>query len=850
MSHTYPIHTRDVPPLPPLPTPLVYWGRDIPSVSAETGQPVVNAYVTTGGFLPDAADQKRAHLHHVGTLIADFDLSDFLFGKIIQPEKADAAIADLKRVCPGQKESDLRKILMYRLARKDAAKFTAIRAQHLVFVEELLAQVTPGTVPTKITDSGWGYHVYWWLETPATDNAAIDSARELNALLVRAINRAAGFSVADDGVHDCGTRILRAVGTVNTKDVVGGPREVVVVRDNPDARWGADAEVVDVDPPASAVSDAASPSGSQSTVEVLFTVPTVLPEAVQAVLATSPKLQKLFSGQGKAAVSPDGTALDMSGSGYDMSLACALARKGVGQVDIAAALHLRNGGRKDLRHCNRTAAKAAEGLTPGTTRKRKDLEKAGAQPDVVKLLSTSKLGEPRPTLSNAVTVLLHDTRWKGVLYFEERTLEVRFDDARVEAVRTMLSVPRRRTTAIQDEDHIAMRRWLSENYLFEPSKEIVADATLHVAQTRTRNTLIDWLTSCASGWDRVPRADTWLRDYAGVVDSPLTRAYARKFLLAAVARAYMQQDHPTDGVKVDTILILKGAQGRGKSTLLRALAGPGGFSDSRFDVHHKDSFLAIRRPWIYECAELANLNRKEAEDIKQFISSQSDNFRPPYGKISCDFPRQGLFVGSTNRETFLNDPTGSRRYWPVTVGKIDVEGLQAVLEQLWGEAVVAYRAGEKHWLDEAQEGERERDAEQYAVEDPGRQKVARWIGTIRPRPFTSAEVMEGALQVGVVDFDRWKNKTAEWLLSLGCERMPRTTIDGAKITPWRAPAHLYEQGVKPTTDLEDLSSPPPTIPPTLEDQILAAWVAQDTPRWAALMQAHPQVGNRVMNNMN
>ena len=162
---------------------------------------------------------------------------------------------------------------------------------------------------------------------------------------------------------------------------------------------------------------------------------------------------------------------------------------------------------------------------------------------------------------------------------------------------------------------------------------------------------------------------------------------------------------------------------------LRTLATFGGqdfFLDSVGDISSKDTLMTMQGKLIVEIAELASFRKSENEEIKAFITRQVDEYRPPYGRTVIKRPRYFVLAGSTNEldEGYLTDDTGNRRYWPVKCGAIDVESLDRDAMQLWAEAVVRYRAGERTWLTKEEAVLSSHEQKQRFMEDAWQERIA------------------------------------------------------------------------------------------------------------------------------
>lgn len=188
-------------------------------------------------------------------------------------------------------------------------------------------------------------------------------------------------------------------------------------------------------------------------------------------------------------------------------------------------------------------------------------------------------------------------------------------------------------------------------------------------------------------WDGVKRMDTIFIDYLGCPDDAYHRQVARLFLLGAVTRVFQP------GHKFDFVPILEGTQGKGKTTFIEILALEwyreltGDISDPQHVVG------ALKGAWILELGELSAMQRQEVNDLKAFVTRRVDTARMPYERTMREFPRQCVFMGSTNDDTYLRDQTGGRRFWPVKCaveGQIDNKKLRGEITQIWAEVVHVY----------------------------------------------------------------------------------------------------------------------------------------------------------------
>lgn len=243
-------------------------------------------------------------------------------------------------------------------------------------------------------------------------------------------------------------------------------------------------------------------------------------------------------------------------------------------------------------------------------------------------------------------------------------------------------------------------------------------------------------------WDGVERVDTLLIDYLAAEDTPYVRAVTRKTLCAAIKRVL------APGSKFDSMLVLNGPQGVGKSTLIAKLAGEW-FSDSLnlSDTKDKTAAEKLQGYWILEIGELAGLRKAEVETLRSFLSRQNDIYRAAFGKRATPHLRQCVFFGTTNAESgYLRDTTGNRRFWPVkTPGggkKHSWELTEEDIRQIWAEVLVYVERGEKLYLDASMETLAKAEQREAMESDEREGLVRLYLDTLLPEDWSSMDIFE------------------------------------------------------------------------------------------------------------
>jgi predicted P-loop ATPase len=324
---------------------------------------------------------------------------------------------------------------------------------------------------------------------------------------------------------------------------------------------------------------------------------------------------------------------------------------------------------------------------------------------------------------------------------------------------------------------------------FRPTKDFFFDFLIHEALRSQYHPVLDYLSTLT--WDGVERVDGWLETHFGVIaagdddvererDRNYIRAVGRNFLIGMVARVKQP------GCKLDDAPVFVGPEAMFKSTGLKALAHPW-FTDSVPDVSSKEAPIQLLGIWLAEMSELTGTTASRIEIVKAFMSRSTDRYRPVYGKLSEDRPRQGVFALTTNRDDFLDTSTGARRFRPLRVTKlVDVKAIERDRDQLFAEALHLYESGAKWWMEEADVVETAATvADRHRHQEPWEEAIAR---VLQDCDLTSVADLLSAIGVGIERQDAGAARRAAKVLrsmSWKVERVKSGVLRDAQL--WYSP---------------------------------------------------------------
>ena len=320
-------------------------------------------------------------------------------------------------------------------------------------------------------------------------------------------------------------------------------------------------------------------------------------------------------------------------------------------------------------------------------KKRKDQAKAALakrnQSDGDVYIETGPNGAPLETISNFLSVMLHDGRYDRIRYnliSNQAEVPVTNQDG-VEVIKSWTDT----------EDAIS-RNYIEENYkLFSVQKH--TDALRILFRQREYNPIVDLIETL--DWDGQNRIEQFLTKWMGAEDTDYIHEVSRLIFAGGINRLY------NPGCKFDDVPVLVGTkQGEGKSTLIRWLAMNEQWFSEVKKVDGADSIEQLFGAWICEIPELSAFKKADdVESIKAFVTRTKDKYRKPYDKAPVEYPRRCVFIGTTNSRQFLSDKTGNRRFYPVICQSSGYDlfdhekECRAYIEQCWAEAKVRFKQG-------------------------------------------------------------------------------------------------------------------------------------------------------------
>lgn len=354
-------------------------------------------------------------------------------------------------------------------------------------------------------------------------------------------------------------------------------------------------------------------------------------------------------------------------------------------------------------------------------------------------INETKFKRTKKTIINVIGCCYDDTTLTGLFRLNTFSNQIEFAKAPPWDLKHEVG------SQITDEDLIYFKYYLGKHAKFEPPTGLILEAIIALAKNNQFHPVRNYLNSLV--WDNIPRLDDWLFTSAGVARDAYTVSVARKIMVAAVRRVFFP------GCEFHSMMILEGGQGIGKSTLVKTLAGSF-YANISFGNIDKDTVDAMQGRWIIEVDELVGFNRQDLEKMKSFLTTPVDRARLSYQRTTKPFPRQSIFIGTTNPvgdNTYFRDESGNRRFWPVKCGVMNVAWMRENRDQLFAEAVVAYKGEENVYLDtqEAIDLASMAQEERLAV-DPWLEVIAKHLNDPQTAMFTQyVSVLDMAAVLGI-----------------------------------------------------------------------------------------------------
>ena len=392
---------------------------------------------------------------------------------------------------------------------------------------------------------------------------------------------------------------------------------------------------------------------------------------------------------------------------------------------------------------------------------KQQLEELINKPDIE--LSMDSKGKLYLNLDNAARILSEHSEFKGKIWL----------DSFAEKIKTTWNCPERDW---KDEDNIAVQVYFQrELALANYKKDSIEAAVIHVAKMNARDPLKEYLHGLQ--WDGIERIEHFFQDVYGADDTEYVRACGRAFLCGMVGRGMVR------GCQMDYMVVLEGSQGVNKTKSLQAL-GKQWYADSAIPVQDKDFYMQMRGKWLIEISELQSFGKTDIRAIKQMLTCKTDSYRSPYGRHVADHPRGSVLVGTTNEESFLRDPSGGRRFLPITCHGIDPEIIEIYRDNYFAEAKVVFEKNHQWWHLPEEEAKKEQRA-RYE-HDSWQEPILEYVKHCKR--VTISEVMKNALNIEVGrQTNNDQRRVSDTLKIMGWTKLSARDDEGTTRRFWMAP---------------------------------------------------------------
>lgn len=328
---------------------------------------------------------------------------------------------------------------------------------------------------------------------------------------------------------------------------------------------------------------------------------------------------------------------------------------------------------------------------------------------------------------------------------------------------------------INDTDYTLLRIGLGAGGDFFPvPHEMMRQAVHYVAEANKMDTAQEWLKSLV--WDGERRIEKFMPRYMGTIDAPYECSVG-EYLWSALAGRIMEP-----GCQVDMVPILVGPQSRGKSQAVKAMVpDPNYYTEIKLGDRDDDVARKLRGTLIGEIAELRGMHTSDLDQIKAFVTRQTEKWTPKYMEFAMEFRRRLVMVGTTNNPEMLNDEE-DRRWLPVRIVKTNPELIVRDRDQLWAEARELWKRRGVLWRNAEDLAKGSRD--EFKMEDPWFLTVADWLDLNPGETIRSHEILVSAMGVDIRMITRAQElRITKILRALGYERS-LSTIGGKRVKGW------------------------------------------------------------------